>query len=1318
MNKKIKKSFVVLMILSLCFSFSFQNISAQTLDENNNENISNKITQSEDDVGNNTVTGFEDLEEKIITINEKTGIEKLNLPNKLYVYLNNKEEKTSLDVSWECPDYDKKELSSYIFKPLFEDKYKVSPELSEEDIPTIEIKINKDIKTKEENMTRSTSSKSKKMLGIFNEFKIGSSETYKTLAEVITKIPNDAGDIVFNICSDLYTDYYKDNYIELPKDKNITSLTIKTDQPSVTIGNDTLYNTYLFLNGIKLTVDSGVTIRGDIYGGDNGKNITADTNITINENAVIENCIYGGSKNADLTGNSYINIKGKVSRYIFGGCHSYADNTTPNAEANMYGSSYITVEPKGCGYWIYGGNKATSDYSATLATTSTTTMSGSVNISMNGINDELYGGSYSGTGISPGPKNATCSDTIEGSIKIIYGATSRGYNGDYMALYGGSNVTGTNSDTNHSYSTIKGNIDIETIEDDNAAIEQDDTQAFNRYFGGGYAQGVNAVGKVKGNVTIKSAKPCWDSNLGLTGGGYAASGASIDVEGKTKIEIFKINNQDEYYENSNLTIGGGLCQNSDTSTSLNTTSTVGSSEIIIHEGATLIYGSTCNMNIIGRGYATGTNCNVDVKGSTSIKLERGIQPEQGICGGGMLYSKYCKNSSANVGSVKMDIRDDFMLNTNIIGGGYIYSALNASAKVNDRIDIKYGKNEDCSSGSVISGGYISNGFGDASIGSDKNDDSITINAGNGLNVYQFIGGSYVQKNTDESKIRITGNIKTNLEGGSIGYFLGGHKLSTSTTNAEIDGDIIHNISNITTTNFFYPGGTVYSNNADNPGKINISGNVMTKIENSTLTKQAYTGGGTYTIIEKNASVEFKDCTINTLICAVGSDYASIKGSSIVSLTGATTSNNYIYSYQGNATASVGKVLVEAGNEKGLQTKASIVGIYSTDQSNKTDVKVNKNAELNLTYTGTTTPYHLMNVYDIDIEKDGALITKSAQNAPIKGSLSGEGTITMPVGGKIIGSGTLGGNLTLKITGTLNKDIEFFEFDKSSTGKVNFTDPDYKYYLKKEIGSDKAIWVLKEGIIINTTPPDNGTITPSGKQMIGKDEPTEFTFTPDYGYQLDDVKVNGVSVKSDLKKHEDLRSSIYTLTTDINTSLEVSFRPLDKDTMEDIINNLPKLEGTTNPSENETNKIFDAKLDYEALSEDEKNKIDEKSSDKLHEDLLKATEIEVELSIKVSTSGNDAIKISDDQKKRFLYTLNKDDIKELKDNNAQLLKIVIEIKDIDNPKDEEKEKIDGVLSDYTIGKHFVVEVIKEKYQNKDDDTPKTTEKITSMPKAWI
>ena len=219
-------------------------------------------------------------------------------------------------------------------------------------------------------------------------------------------------------------------------------------------------------------------------------------------------------------------------------------------------------------------------------------------------------------------------------------------------------------------------------------------------------------------------------------------------------------------------------------------------------------------------------------------------------------------------------------------------------------------------------------------------------------------------------------------------------------------------------------------------------------------------------------------------------------------------------------------------------------------------------------------------------------------------------------------------------------------------------------------------------------------------MIGKDEPTEFTFTPDYGYQLDDVKVNGVSVKSDLKKHEDLRSSIYTLTTDINTSLEVSFRPLDKDTMEDIINNLPKLEGTTNPSENE------------------KNKIDEKSSDKLHEDLLKATEIEVELSIKVSTSGNDAIKISDDQKKRFLYTLNKDDIKELKDNNAQLLKIVIEIKDIDNPKDEEKEKIDGVLSDYTIGKHFVVEVIKEKYQNKDDDTPKTTEKITSMPKAWI
>ena len=50
---------------------------------------------------------------------------------------------------------------------------------------------------------------------------------------------------------------------------------------------------------------------------------------------------------------------------------------------------------------------------------------------------------------------------------------------------------------------------------------------------------------------------------------------------------------------------------------------------------------------------------------------------------------------------------------------------------------------------------------------------------------------------------------------------------------------------------------------------------MTKIENSTLTKQAYTGGGTYTIIEKNASVEFKDCTINTLICAVAVSYTHL-----------------------------------------------------------------------------------------------------------------------------------------------------------------------------------------------------------------------------------------------------------------------------------------------------------------------------------------------------------------------------------------------------------------------------------------------------------
>ncbi|RGD73373.1 InlB B-repeat-containing protein [Anaerofustis stercorihominis] len=1311
MNKKIKKSFVVLMILSLCFSFSFQNISAQTLDENNNENISNKITQSEDDVGNNTVTGFEDLEEKIITINEKTDIEKLNLPDKLYVYLNNKEEKTSLDVSWECPDYDKKELSSYIFKPLFEDKYKISQELSEENIPTIEVKINKDIKTEQKNNnTKSIISKSKKVQSIPNEYKIGKSGDYKDFTEALNALTDNAGDVIFNVTDTLYTGYdYKT--VEVPTDKGITSLTIKTDLPSVTV--DEFNRVSLFLNGIKFTLDSNIDMGSTIYGGGNGKDITSNVDITINQNSAVTN-LYGGSKNANLTGDTNITVKGSVNANLVGGCLSSATADNINTKADMYGSSKITIEETGQARSVFGGSMVTVPTSGDVKLTSESSISGSVELLINGMSEEVFGGGHSGpSSYVYGTTNTTCSNTVGGDISIIFTGSAKGANDSEMELYGGGRAMGTQSDTNHSSLTVKGNIYIEAMEDNNASVSQEDNQAFIRFFGGGQALYSNAILNVEGNVTVKSARVCWESSMGTVGGGYASWGGTANVAGKTKLDLYKVENQIAGYENVNLVIGGGLCEYSPNGS--NSSATVGNTEITIHKGTTLISGNNSNLNIVGGGYTRQQNANVDVKGSTSIKLEDDLNFQRGICAGGALMTESCKNSSANVGSTNLEFGNNIKVSSGyIIGGGYINTAENASAKVIDDININYG-NANLSANTVIGGSFVTSGSGDISIGKEKDKYAITATSKAGFKAYHYIGGSFVQKNKDDVVNKIIGNIKNALDGSNLSFFIGGGELSTSNTISYVEGDIINDLKNFTLGNTS-PGGNVYSNNTSDPGILNISGNVNTILNGITLNNPIYTGGANYCNVNKDASLKFKDCTINSSVNALGTTSSSIKGNSIISLSGTTTSNNYIYSYQGNATVSAGKVLVEAGDNTESQTKAYVMGIYSTDPSKTTDVKIYKNAQLILKYNGSDSPFHLMGINDMDIDKNGDLITYSATPASISGNLSGEGTITMPVGGKIIGSGTLGGNLTLKTTGTLNKDLEFFEFDKSSTGKVNFTDPDYKYYLKKEIGSDKAIWVLKEGIIINTNTPDNGTITPGGKQMIGKDEPTEFTFTPDYGYQLDDVKVNGVSVKSDVKKHEDLRSSIYTLTTDINTSLEVSFRPLDKDTMEDIINNLPQSEGTTNPSEDEIDKIFDAKLDYEALSEDEKNKIDENSSDKLHEELLKATEIEVELSIKVSTSGNDAIKISDEQKKRFLYTLDKDDIKELKDNNSQLLKIVIEIKDIEKLEDEEKEKIDNVLSDYTIGKHFVVEVIKEKYQNKDDDTPKTTEKITSMPKS--
>lgn len=1310
MKKTVKKSLIVLLIFSLCFYFGLSSIFAQTINENNNENVSVTTTQSEDDVGENTITKFGDLDVKEIILKEKIPIENLDLPDVVDVYLNNGSNPTSLDVSWECPEYDK-ENTSYILKPIFEDKYILSKEIKEEDIPTIEVKINEDVKKEESKNTKNTSEKSKKVRSAANEYKIGASGDYKDFTEALNALPDEnAGDVIFNVTDALYTGYdYKT--VEIPTNKGITSLTIKTDLPSVKI--DENYRVSIFLNGIKFTLNSNIDMGSTIYGGGNGKDISSNTDVTINENSAVTN-IYGGSKNADLTGNTNIKVKGRVYTNLVGGCLSSANADNTDTTANMHGSAKITIEETGQARYIYGGSMATVPNSGDVKLTSTSSVSGSVDILIKGLSEEVYGGGHAGpSSYVYKTTNTTCTNSVGGNISIIFTGSAKGANDNEMELYGGGRAMGTQSDTNHATLTVKGNINIEAIEDKYASVSQENNQAFNRFFGGGQALYSNAVLNVEGNVTIKSARVCWESSMGLTGGGYALWGGTANVEGKIKLDLYKIDNQIAKYENINLIIGGGLCEY--TPEGSKSEATVGSTDITIHEGTTLISGSTTGLNIIGGGYTEQPNANVDVKGSTGIKLEDNLNFQRGICAGGVLRTSSCKNSSANVGSTNLEFGDNIKVSSGfIIGGNYINIAADVSAKIIDDININYG-NADLSANTVIGGSFVNGGSGDISIGKEKEKNAITSNSKAGFKSYHYIGGNFVQKNNGETVSKIIGNIKNDLNGNTISFFIGGSELSASNTSSYVEGSIINNLNNFTLENVS-PGGNVYSNDTSNPGTLNISGNVTTVLDSITLNKPAYAGGANYCNINKNASIKLIDSTINAAINALGAISSEIKGDAVISLSGTTTSNNYLYSYTGKETVSADKVLIEIGNDTQTQTKVDVMGIYSTEPAKTTNIKIHKNAECTLKYNGSDTPYHLMGVNNIDIDKNSSLIIKALIPATISGNLSGEGNITLTANGKITGSGKLDGNLTLNTTGTLDKDIEFFEFDKSSTGKVNFTDPDYKYYLKKEVGTDKAVWILKEGIIINTNTPNNGTITPGGKTMIGKGEPTDFTFTPDYGYQIDDVKVGGVSVKNDIKKHDDLRSSIYSLTTDINTSIEVSFKPLDKDTMEDIINNLPKVEETTPPKDEEIDKILDAKLDYEALSEEEKKKVDVNSTDNLHESLSKIPQIEVELAIKIQTGGNDIVNIDEEQKKRFLYSLDENDIKEVKENNTQLLKIVIEINDIEKPKDEEQEKINNVLSDYNIGKHFIVDVTKEKYQNKDDSTPIATEKITKMPQS--
>ena len=1251
-------------------------------------------------------------------------------------------------------------------------------------------------------------------------FDIGDGQPYAGFAEAIAAIPSDAGDVVFNVKSNLYQDYrdYLPGGIlfSLPTDRNMTSLTITSDANAQTIvgnGGSDSYCINLFANGVPIIIEAPLKMNALIYGGSNGAPLSGASSITVREGAFARS-LFGGSLNADLSGDATILVEGTASTVV-GGCRAYAsDSGLANASATLRGSSFIDIGEAGGAQKAIGGGIACFPSSGSAALSADAATTGSTNITVNGSIDEVYGGGSAGaTSIALSTlSNTAATANVAGSASITFGAKAQTYSSGSMSkmhVYGGGLATGTSKENaNRSAADVAGTVTITALEDDTAAQSQPDSKAFSRFYGGGCALYGGAQANV-GATVIMTARCGWESAAGIIGGGYALAGGTADVLGATRVEVFGIEGQKANYENANLVAGGGFAENN--SNDLATSACADSTEVIIHKGANLTSGSNTGMSVIGGGIAKGNVCTSDVAGTARIEAKPGASVTRGAVGGGIAWGSKsdgrpqgARNASADVGSTSVVFGEGCTSGGLVIGGGYAFSnAVESTANVIGNVSVSTGDGCSFTGNFVIGGGLaslaadceasvfgnVNTDFGDGTAtksfvggGFSYNGStgcatdvqgSVTTNFGDTytMSAGQFIGGGYVYYNSTDCSaasgsvhtemgknatltgrwVTAAGNVSYNSAGDvhvgsdkgadsvtftaeegyaayvfSNGGYIAGDQTAAST--AQVTGSVSSSFENCDI-KYFYGGAYL----SDTNGNGTIDGNVESRFSKCALPAQDGTMPRAGSGITGDAKLVFADSVLAKGY--IGATSASdIGGKHIVSFVGNSTCKDFIY-----AEHQKGTLLIEIGDEKGTSTQTVVSGVYSPNHIGETDILIHKGATFTpstISADGSGAPYHLMGVYDLTIEGGGSLVGYNENPTTLYGNLTGvpasdseaTASITMPASATITGDEASGsaleGVLEVHPTGTLTTGMTLFDFARTGNGKVLLDDPSrpQRYYLAKDETSqqNRTLWTIAAGSTITVKQAEHGTIEP-GDNAFNRNEPATYTFVPDYGYRLESILIDGMSA-GDVAPGSD-RAVSYAFTPSTDTC-EVSavFVPLETEDLHDRIENLPEAADVPTASEETRNAILDAKLDLEAhLEQNPDAPVDADALDKLHEDLLRLPEIQVEVVVEVAGEGGSAdeiVTIENGCLHHFVYEFGKDEIRALRNGSAELLKIKAVINDdIVDAEGAERAALDAKLGEeYLLGKHFSVTVTKQTFKSRTDDIPLASEQIHSLGKG--
>lgn len=412
---------------------------------------------------------------------------------------------------------------------------------------------------------------------------------------------------------------------------------------------------------------------------------------------------------------------------------------------------------------------------------------------------------------------------------------------------------------------------------------------------------------------------------------------------------------------------------------------------------------------------------------------------------------------------------------------------------------------------------------------------------------------------------------------------------------------------------------------------------------------------------------------------------------------------------------IGKVTLNGGIWKGGDISNGLfvkVGDGITDTEVSTPIIYDSNISLHVTKNASlirsgSSNKLLWNAKSLQIDEDGKLNLSVVnqdhmKDESISGSFTGGGTLVMNAGKTFTVGGTVSGDTRLEIDGTPTAGQTYVT--EKSKGNGNFVYNGEGFALQKSDADGGSVWKIAAAhkITANVTG-EHGEISPSGDVSVTHGGNKTFTFKPEAGYKVDKVTVDGedVTVSSNTYTFKDVQA---------DHALAVSFVQMTAEDVKDAVEEIkpPAPDAPEDKKEEYKETVLDTKINYEALTDEEKEKVSADIIKDLHDKLANLGEVDIDLVVEIE-QGEEADNVEAEDLSPLASAITKEEAQQLKENQIEKVVLKLVVSDIKGEEDKIK---DNEAEDYNLGSHMDISVVKE-IKDKDDNVQKTETVTTPL-----